>query len=101
MRVSVILLYLIACVCGYALFVQATYLIDYFQEPQNSYRHEYLGGIFMTGLLSAPVWIGTLVFSLVHSRQNGSRPAVWLLPLVVSALVALLSAVAFALSLAA
>jgi len=55
----------------------------------------------MAGLLFAPVWLATFIFSLVNAHRNRSQPEIWLVPLILSALVALLSAVAAALSLAA
>jgi hypothetical protein len=55
MRVGTTLLYLGASACAYASYLQVAYLIDYFRDPMNPYREEYLGGILMVGLLSAAV----------------------------------------------
>ena len=101
MRVGTVVLYIGALACIYALYVQISYFADYFSEPLNSYRREYLGGIFMLGLLSAAAWIPTLAFTLIHARMRCQRSWPWLLPLAVSTLVPLLSVVAIIISVAA
>ena len=101
MKTSSLLLYLAASACAYALFVQASYLGDYFGNSLNPYRHEYLGGILMVGLLSAAVWLPTLAFSVALARKDGLRTVLWIPPFTVSALVALLSVAAVVISVAA
>ena len=101
MRVSTILLYIGALACAYALYVQASYWVDYLGDPLNPYRHEYLGGTLIMGVLSAAAWIPTFLFTFMRARIHRSRPWLWFLPLAVSTLVPLLSVAAAIVSVAA
>ena len=100
MRVRTALLNFGALVCAYASYQQISYAIEYFGDPLNRYREEFLGGILMIGLLSAVVWIPTLGFALAGVVKKVERRGEFVLPLSSSALVAILAAASAIISLA-
>jgi hypothetical protein len=68
-----IFFYAAIAICGFVIYLQAAYFADYFADPQNVYRDEYLIGIFLVGFLSYVVWAPLIVASL-HSRSRLTQP---------------------------
>ena len=56
-------------VCVIAAGTCAIHLWQFFADPENSYRHEYLEGAFLVGGLSFVAW-APLLLAAVHSKSG-------------------------------
>ncbi len=71
------------------------YLWQYFAEPENSYRHEYLAGAGMAIMFSVPLWL--LVSYSIHKNKI-SIPKIIYIPIIVITTIVCVSVVAIVLS---
>lgn len=62
------ILYIGIALCLYGLYLQLTYLWDFFSYPDSPVRHEYLIGIFLVGFYWAVAWVGLLLFTNLKKK---------------------------------
>ena len=62
----------------YFLFISAQYSFNYFSEPLNPLRREYLQGAVISLVLATPFWLAVSAFAFLL-RKSLSKPAYWAL----------------------